>query len=46
MSILEGNNILVKVKQRTLLEVEKVTLRQQGFAIIGPNSSGKSTLCR
>jgi tungstate transport system ATP-binding protein len=47
MSILDGYDISVKAKQRTLLEVGKVTLEDSKvFAVIGPNGSGKSTLLR
>lgn len=47
MSILDGRDILVKVKQRTLLQVGRVTLEDgKVFAVIGPNGSGKSTLLR
>lgn len=47
MYILEGHDILVKTKTRTLLHVEDIKLEEgKVFSVIGPNGSGKSTLLR
>ncbi|TYP49777.1 ABC transporter ATP-binding protein [Thermosediminibacter litoriperuensis] len=47
MYIIEGFNILVKSKDKVLLDVNRVRLnRGEVFAVIGPNGAGKSTLLR
>ena len=47
MYIIEGHDMIVKIKERTLLQVENVALEKgKVFAVVGPNGSGKSTLLR
>ncbi|HHY05044.1 MAG TPA: ATP-binding cassette domain-containing protein [Thermoanaerobacterales bacterium] len=47
MYIIEGNDILVQVRDHRILDVDCVRLAKgKVFAVIGPNGSGKSTLLR
>ncbi|MGI6484731.1 MAG: ABC transporter ATP-binding protein [Tepidanaerobacteraceae bacterium] len=47
MYIIEGHDLQIKTRDRTILQVKRVKLEQgRVFAVIGPNGSGKSTLLR
>lgn len=47
MYTIEGHDILVKARQKILLQLQHIALEDgKVFAVIGPNGSGKSTLLR
>ncbi|ADL06983.1 ABC transporter ATP-binding protein [Thermosediminibacter oceani] len=47
MYIIEGFDIQVRLKDKVLLDVNRVRLKRgEVFAVIGPNGAGKSTLLR